>query len=232
MNFRSCSGELNLLPRLYHSGETTDLLFVLSHLRSQYPGRVLGAVGVSLGGNVLLKFLGETGETGEAQVSAATAISVPFDLSVGADHVETGFSRVYRWSLVGRLKKKVRAKAELLRGIIDVERTLESRTFREFDGASTAPLHGFRDADDYYSRSSSAGYLDKIKTRTLLIQSFDDPFLPGTSVPRDIASENHYIESLFTEKGGHVGFVEGAPWAPKFWAEQSAADFLAAELRN
>ncbi len=230
MNFRSCSGEMNSLPRLYHSGETEDLSTVLANLRSRYPNRPVGAVGVSLGGNVLLKFLGETGECDNEPVTAAAAISVPFDLSVGADYVERGFSKVYRWSLVGRLKKKVRAKADLLRNVINVEHTLASRTFREFDGASTAPLHGFLDAEDYYTRSSSAGYLEKIRVRTLLIQAFDDPFLPGNAVPTEIARKNPSIECSFTESGGHVGFVEGPPWRPTFWAEQTAASFLATQF--
>jgi predicted alpha/beta-fold hydrolase len=230
MNFRSCSGEMNLLPRLYHSGDTEDLSTVMASLRSRFPNRPLGVVGVSLGGNVLLKFLGEAGESGNEPVAAAAAISVPFALSVGADHVERGFSKVYRWSLVGRLKKKVRAKANLLRNVINVEHTLASRTFREFDGASTAPLHGFLDAEDYYTRSSSAGYVEKIRVRTLLIQSFDDPFLPGYAVPTEVAQENPFIECLFTERGGHVGFVEGPPWGPTFWAEQTVASFLATEF--
>jgi predicted alpha/beta-fold hydrolase len=230
MNFRSCSGEMNLLPRLYHSGETEDLATVLAAIRSRFPDRGVGAVGISLGGNVLVKFLGESGVDGGSLLTAAVAISVPFDLSVGADHVEHGFSKVYRWSLVGRLKKKVRAKAELLQHVIDVEKTLESKTFREFDNASTAPLHGFRDAEDYYSRSSSAGFVAGIRISTLLIQALDDPFLPPRSIPASQVRENPSIESLFTEVGGHIGFVEGAPWSPRFWAEQTAASFLATKF--
>ena len=230
MNFRSCSGEPNLLPRMYHSGETEDLSFVLSGLRERFPGRSLGAVGVSLGGNVLLKYLGEAGESGNDLMQAAAAISVPFDLSVGADFMERGFSKVYRWSLVRRLKKKVRAKATLLKGSVDVEHILETRTFREFDDASTAPLHGFRGAEDYYKRSSSAQYLDKVRVPTLLIHSLDDPFLPASAVPREAANGNSCVECQMTERGGHVGFVEGTPWAPTFWAEQTAATFLAERL--
>jgi predicted alpha/beta-fold hydrolase len=221
---------MNLLPRLYHSGETEDLSIVLATIRSRFPDRGIGAVGISLGGNVLVKFLGESGADGGSLLTAAVAISVPFDLSAGADHVEHGFSRLYRWSLVGRLKKKVRAKAELLKHIIDVEKTLESRTFREFDDASTAPLHGFRDAEDYYGQSSSAGFVTGIRISTLLIQSLDDPFLPPRSIPAAQVRENPSIESLFTEEGGHIGFVEGAPWSPRFWAERTTATFLATKF--
>lgn len=230
LNFRSCSGEMNLLPRLYHSGETGDLSFVLGRLRERFPERELGVVGVSLGGNVLLKFLGENGESARKIVNAAAAISVPFDLSAGADFMERGFSRVYRWSLVGRLKRKVRAKAELLGEFIDVERSLESGTFREFDDTSTAPLHGFHGAEDYYTRSSSVGYIDRIRVATMVIHSLDDPFLPAASVPQEAANGNPHIECRFTTRGGHVGFVEGPPWAPTFWAEKVAATFLAERL--
>ena len=230
MNFRSCSGEINRSPRLYHSGETGDLAFVIGTLQERFPERRLGVVGVSLGGNVLLKYLGEVGDQARSFVQAAAVISVPFDLSAGADFMERGFSRVYRWSLVRKLKRKVRAKATLLSGLIDVERSLESRTFREFDDASTAPLHGFLGAEDYYTRSSSAGFVDKVRVPTLLIHSLDDPFLPAESVPHDAARANPHIECRFTDRGGHVGCVEGPPWAPVFWAEQTAAKFLAERL--
>jgi len=231
MNFRSCSGEMNRLPRLYHSGDTGDLSFVLGRLRDRYPGRALGAVGVSLGGNVLLKFLGEVCERGKEVVGAAAAISVPFDLGEGARFMEHGFSRVYRWSLVGRLQRKVRAKSSLLCGLIDVERTLAARTFVEFDDASTAPLHGFRDAEEYYRLSSSAQYIEKIRVPTMLIHSADDPFLPARAIPREAASNNSAVECRFTESGGHVGFVEGPPWSPTFWAEQTAAAYVAERLQ-
>jgi predicted alpha/beta-fold hydrolase len=227
MNFRSCSGEINRLPRLYHSGETGDLSYVLGTMRVRFPERALGVVGVSLGGNVLLKFLGEVGEQGKETLRAAAAISVPFDLSAGADFMERGFSRVYRWSLVGRLKRKVRVKSAVLSRLINVERTLAARTFYEFDDASTAPLHGFRDADEYYERSSSAQYIEKIRVPTMLIHSLDDPFLPASAIPREAALRNSCVECRFTDRGGHVGFVEGPPWAPTFWGEQTAATFLA-----
>jgi predicted alpha/beta-fold hydrolase len=203
---------------------------VLGTLRKLFPERSLCAVGVSLGGNVLLKFLGEVGEQGNEILRAAAAISVPFDLSAGASFMERGFSRLYRWSLVGRLKRKVRAKAALLRGLIDVDRTLAASTFHEFDDASTAPLHGFRDAEEYYRLSSSAQYIGKILVPTMLIHSTDDPFLPANAVPQDAARENPQIECRFTAHGGHVGFVEGPPWAPRFWAERTVSTFFSKSL--
>ncbi len=227
LNFRSCGGELNRTPRLYHSGETGDLALVLRSLRQRFPNRPLGAVGFSLGGNVLLKYLGESGDGG---VRAAAAISVPFDLAAGAQHLERGISRLYRRYLVGKLKRKTRAKAGVLQGLVSVEQVLDARTFVEFDDAATAPLHGFSDAGDYYARSSCNQYLAGIRVSTLLIHSADDPFLPAGAIPRGAVAANPLLVSDFTEHGGHVGFVSGQPWAPVFWAEERAARFLAGHL--
>ncbi len=232
LNFRSCSGELNRTKRLYHSGETGDLAYVLDLLARRFPGSKLGAIGFSLGGNVLLKYLGETGSDDRAPLlSAAVAISVPFDLGAGADYLERGLSRLYRWRLVRSLQQKVRAKAGLLGDAVDLQCSLAARTFREFDDAATAPLHGFAGAEDYYRRSSSAPYLSRVRVPTLVIHSLDDPFLPAAAVPQHEASGNPNIVGVFTKSGGHVGFVSGeAPWAPAFWAEQEATRFVSVML--
>lgn len=240
LNFRSCSGALNRLPRLYHSGETGDLAFVLRWLADRFPGRTLGAAGFSLGGNVLLKYLGEVGGSGARaaadgpdpapRVRAAVAISVPFDLAAGAQRLERGFSRAYRRYLVGKLKRKTLAKAALLDGLVDLKHVRRSRSFAEFDDAATAPLHGFADAQDYYARSSSAGYLAAVRTPTLLIHAVDDPFLPEAALPRAAVAGSASLQAEFTQGGGHVGFVAGPPWAPVFWAERRAARFLAGWL--
>jgi predicted alpha/beta-fold hydrolase len=124
----------------------------------------------------------------------------------------------------------VRVKTQILDGEIDIARALSARTFRDFDNAVIVPIHGFDDAEDYYQRSSSAQFLDSIRTPTLLIHSLDDPFLPAASVPTAIAERNPHIEGEFTRSGGHVGFVGGHPWAPLFWGERRAAEFLAAKL--
>lgn len=231
MNFRGCSGEPNLRPRFYHSGETGDLDLVVSHLRERFPGRALAAVGWSLGGNVLLKFLGERADRGPEHLEAAVAISVPFDLAAGARKLEGGvLGPLYARYFLRMLRKKVRWKRELLEGLIDVERALEAPTIWRFDDVATAPLHGFRDAADYYERSSSSRFLDRIRVPTLLIQSRDDPFLPVEELPEDAVEGNPFLASRFTHRGGHVGFVEGAPWAPSFWAEAEGARFLAGHL--
>lgn len=230
LNFRSCSGELNRSPRLYHSGETGDLAHVLRLLRSRFPQRKLGALGFSLGGNVLLKFLGEACDS---SLAAASAVSVPFDLGAGAEHMERGFARVYRRYLVRKLQRKVRAKARVMRDRVDLARVLAARTFRDFDGAGTAPLHGFRDADDYYRRSSSGAFIGGIRVPTLLVHALDDPFLPASAVPPQTAfAANPFLRSAVVPRGGHVGFVSGPPWAPVFWAERRAARFLADQLHG
>ena len=158
-------------------------------------------------------------------------MSVPFDLAASAEEIERGIARAYRRHLVGRLQRKVRAKRELLRGEVDVNCILRARTFREFDAAATAPLHGFEGVDHYYGASSSRRFLGAIGVPTLLISAYDDPFLPA-SVLREVARavEGQQLEVRFTPQGGHVGFVTGKPWAPRFWAELTAAAFLAKRL--
>jgi predicted alpha/beta-fold hydrolase len=227
VNFRSCSGEPNRLPRLYHSGETGDLHHVVTVIQDRAARRWIGAIGFSLGGNVLLKYLGERGE--RVGIRAAVAISVPYDLAAGADVMEHGFARFYSWYLLRKLRRKLRLKAGMLADHIDVERTARARTFWEFDGLGTAPLHGFADAADYYDRSSSARFVERIRVPTLLVHSRDDPFLPAAALPDEQAVRAHgWVQAAYTDHGGHVGFVAGAPWAPRFWAETTAARFLAA----
>lgn len=224
LNFRTCGGEPNRLARFYHSGETGDLGYVLRRVRERYPDAPLGAVGFSLGGNVLLKYLGECGEA--SLVGAAVAVSVPFDLAAGATSMERGMGRFYTRRFLGSLRVKYEGKRALIGDAVDARRVLGARTFREFDDAATAPLHGFRDAAHYYAASSSAGFLAGIRVPTLLLHSADDPFLPADAIPRAAARENPCITAAFTEHGGHVGFVGGTPWAPEFWAEAETARFL------
>ncbi|MBL8839956.1 MAG: alpha/beta fold hydrolase [Planctomycetes bacterium] len=231
LNFRGCSGEPNRLPRAYHAGETGDLSFVVATLAQRFPGRPLGVVGFSLGGNVVLRWLGEQGREAAATVRAAAAVSVPYDLARGADHSMSGAGRPYALRLIAELRAKARAKAALVAGRVDLERTLRARTFREFDEAFTAPLHGFRDADDYYTRGSSAPWLSGIAVPTLAIHALDDPFLPSAALPLAALRANPAITLALSDRGGHVGFVAGSPWSPRFLAEQRLARFFAATLR-
>ena len=230
LNFRSCSGEPNRSARFYHSGDTGDIRHVLEHLAAHFPGRSLGAVGFSLGGNAMLKYMGEEGV--QSRIGAAAAVSVPYDLAAGALLLER--SRMGRWytgMFIRTLVAKAMAKRDLMLAAgIDLERLRASRTFREFDDAATAPLHGFRDADDYYARSSSAGFLARIRVPTLLLQSKDDPFLPADAFPWPAVRANPYLQVELTEAGGHVGFVGGSILRPVFWAEREAARFVAQTL--
>lgn len=229
LNFRGCA-EPNRTARAYHSGETGDPARVFRRLRERIPGRPLGAVGFSLGGNVLLKLLAETGD--DALLAGAVAISVPYDLDAGARMLEERpMGRVYSRYFLRSLVRKVRKKRSLLEGRVDVERALGSRTIREFDEVVTAPLHGFRDATHYYADSSSGPRLGEVRVPTLLVHALDDPFLPPDRIPLETARRNPWILPVFTPRGGHVGFLEGPPWATRPWAERQAASFLASVFR-
>jgi predicted alpha/beta-fold hydrolase len=228
LNFRGCSGEMNRLPRFYHSGETGDAAWTLEVLRERWPGRRVGALGFSLGGNVLLKLLGERTDGGAGLLDAAVAISVPMDLAAGGDLLErTVMGMGYTRYFLRSLKRKVRAKARLLAPLVDVAAILRARTLREFDDAATSRLHGFADADDYYSRSSSASLLPRVGVPTLLLHALDDPFLPPDALPSAALRANPWIQDVILPRGGHVGFLRGAPWRPRLWAEEEGARFLA-----
>ena len=232
LNFRGCGGEPNRLARAYHSGDTGDMAHVIASLRRIQPGRPVGAVGFSLGGNVLLKYLGEHRDA--AAIDAAVAVSVPFDLPGSAHRLSNGVAgRTYGAYFLRSLRRKVRAKRHLLNGEIDVDRTLAALTLRDFDDACTAPLHGFTGADDYYARADVRRHLAHIRVPALLIQARDDPFLPRGGAPDAIVAANAHLTPAFTDRGGHLGFVEGQlPWRPSFWAERTAASFLAWELAS
>lgn len=233
LNFRSCGGELNRTARFYHSGDTDDLALVLAHLLRQTPPEQLGALGFSLGGNVLLKYLGEQGAAAANQLRATVAVSVPYDLAACADRMSEGAGRVYAAFFLRSLRAKVRAKAALLDGRCQVDRALRARRVREFDEAITAPLHGFASAEEYYQSSSAGQFLGAVAVPTLLIHSMDDPIALPESIPHRAIAENRWLETAFTEEGGHVGFVAGpGPWAPTFWAEERGAEFLARWLRR
>ena len=228
--FRSCSGELNRLARFYHSGDTADLDWVLRSLVEREPGVRVGAVGISIGGNVLLKWLGEQGDGVPKELRAAVAISVPFDLAQCARVMDQGFQKaVYTASFMRSFHDKTRAKALVYPGFVDLEVALKARTFAAYDRAVTAPLHGFADEVDYWTRASSGPYLGRIRRPTLLINAVDDPFIPERSLP-DTATLPECVQAEFVRHGGHVGFVEGAPWRTRSWAERRAVEYLASIL--
>ena len=232
LNFRGCGGEPNRTHRFYHAGDTGDLTFVAEHLVRRYPGRLIGAVGFSLGGSVILKYLGERGS--DSLVSAAATICVPFDLAASCDRVSRGFmGGVYTTYFLRSLRRKVQAKRAMLDGIVDVERALHARSLRAFDEALTAPLHGFAGAADYYARSDSRAFLARIQVPVLLIQSRDDPIASPDALPEAEARTNPHLVAAFAPGGGHVGFVGGeAPWRRSIWADAEAVRFLQHHLRS
>lgn len=230
MNFRSCSGEPNRTARFYHAGDTEDLGFVVDLLAARFPRAALLGIGFSLGANQLLKYLGEQGAA--SPLRAAVSVSVPFDLGRGADKLWASFmGRAYTRHFVGRLIGKYRlkraARGDLPGPALDAERIFRSRSFREFDDALTARLHGFRDAEDYYATSSSARFLHAIRVPTLLVQAMDDPFVDESGIPHAAIDANPMLHRAFVRHGGHVGFIGGPPHRPRFWAEREAARFLA-----
>jgi len=231
--FRSCGNELNRLRRSYHSGETTDTEFVVDYLESVFPSVPLILAGVSLGGNVLLKFLGEQGSHISPRIKAAAAVSVPYDLESSSRYINEGFSKVYQWNFLRSLRRKASAKLEQFPDLASRQSLASATTMFAFDDCYTAPVHGFRNAMDYYAKSSSINWLHKISINTLLLSSVDDPFLPPQVLERvrDIASRNPHIETEFPPHGGHVGFVGGvSPFSPAYYLEKRVSDFLARQL--
>ncbi len=236
LNFRSCSGELNLRPQFYHSGHTDDLDALVGLVLAREPGTRLVAAGVSLGGNVLLKWLGEQEGSAPKQLVAAAAISVPFDLTPCARALDTGLRRhVYAANFLSTMREKVRRKVRRdpgFAGRVDLPLALKARTFAEYDRAVTAPLNGFTDERDYWARASSGPYLGRIRRPTLLINALDDPIVPPESLP-DPGALPPWVRAEFTARGGHAGFLEGRwPWRVRSWAERRALEFLGAVLAD
>ena len=201
-------------------------------LDRRFPGVPKGMVGVSLGANMLLKYLGERGAELAIRLRAAAAISPPFDLALGAAQIETRTRRLYMDRFLKSIKAKVKAKAgeSQIDGHVDVQAALAAQTLRELDEVCTAPLHGFRDADDYYARCSSKRYLGGIRVPTLVLRAKDDPLIPAADIQFDLLQANPALFLGITEHGGHVGWIEGLPGRYRFWAERQAARFLAAVL--
>ncbi len=228
--WRTCDGRIPRAPRMYHSGETSDAGEFLRQLHERHPSSPLLATGISLGANVLLKWLGEQGPRVPVPLRAAAAVSTPFDLAAGSRHLERGFSRLYVWHFVRSLRQKARA-ALAVHPHLPVDRVqLErARTFWEFDDAFTAPVHGFAGADDYYTRSSSLPRLADIAVPSLLFSAVDDPFLPAAVLDRvrAVAADTPALQPDFTATGGHVGWVTGSPLAPRYYMEAHVTRWLA-----
>jgi len=228
MHFRGCGGESNRLTRSYHSGETGDIGYVLKLLHEREPDTPLAAIGYSLGGNVLLKYLGENGRNTPLRASAA--VSVPMLLGECALRLESGFSRVYQWHLVRSMRRSAETKRRRIEMPIKIDDLSLLHTFREWDNAITAPLHGFAGVDDYYDKSSSRQYLQGIAVPTLLIHAKNDPFMTQRVIP-SIQELSPAISFELYDTGGHVGFVSGQwPWQASYWLEHRIPVFLCKNL--
>ena len=228
MHFRGCSGEPNRLERSYHSGDTGDIRYLLESLSERYPGTPLFAVGYSLGGNALLKYLGESQK--DSPLQAAVAVSVPFTLADGARRLNRGFSKIYQYHLITRLRKKILAKFSQRPAPLEPGRINGLTTFYQFDNDVTAPLHGFKNADDYYARSSSRRFLKDIRVPTLVLHSRDDPFMTTAAIP-DESELSSAVTLELSDRGGHVGFIAGVlPWHPGYWLEQRIPEFIRGHL--
>ncbi|HYW30203.1 MAG TPA: alpha/beta fold hydrolase [Gemmatimonas sp.] len=233
MLYRTCGSQPNRLARSYHSGETSDPAFVVARLMAEYPGASIGLMGVSLGANVLCKLLGEWGDRAPAPVRAAVAMSTPFDLARASRHLGRGFGAIYEWSFLKSLVPKALSKIARHEELVGLTTVKGARTLWDFDDRFTAPLHGFRDAADYYARASSLPYLHGIRRPTLLLSAVDDPFLPPAVLDdvRAVAAKNKALTIEFPARGGHVGFTAGRwPWKPWYYGEWRAAEFIAEQF--
>jgi uncharacterized protein len=221
-HWRGCGGLESTAPRAYHSGDSDEGGWVLGRAKALAADAPFFAVGVSLGGNVLLKYLGEQGAHAQAVVDAAVAVSAPVDLAVGGRQLERGFGLFYAWMFLATMKKNALGKLARHPRLFDEHALRRARTLRAFDDAFTAPVHGFRDAEDYWARASSKPLLDRIEVPTLLVHARNDPFMPGEHLP-EVTIEH-------PDAGGHVGFVSGPFPGSLRWLPLRIIAFLRSRL--
>ena len=207
-HFRGCSGEINLAPRAYHSGDHEEVGWMLARFRSLHAGSMV-AVGVSLGGNALLRYAEEAGESAAVRVAAIAAVSAPLDLAAGASAIGRGFGRqVYTRMFLRTMKRKAWVKLRQHPGLFDAAALRRARDLRGFDQVFTAPLHGFAGADDYYARASAKPQLARIRVPALVLNARNDPFLPASALPGS-AEVGAHVTLWQPRHGGHVGFALG-----------------------
>ncbi|MBL4621253.1 MAG: alpha/beta fold hydrolase [Immundisolibacteraceae bacterium] len=225
-HFRGCSGEPNLLARAYHSGATDDLAKVIDHVLSGGQYQQLALVGFSLGGNLVLKYLGEPNNNRPPQLCGGVAISPPCDLSGCCDRLDEAQNWIYQQRFLLSLQGKMNAKGEIVRRALGVDQLPKCRSVREFDHRFTAPLHGFDGATDYYQQSSSKQFLGEITHPALLISAWDDPFLSPSCFPEK-GQVSDQLQLKYSQHGGHVSFMQRDS-SGDYWAEQRCVEFLAA----
>ena len=225
-HFRGCSGEPNRTRRAYHSGDTEEIDWMLKRLGG-VRGAPVHAMGVSLGGNVLLKWLGERGDEARALVRRAAAVSAPLDFGAAGDALDRGVNRfLYVRHFLSTMKPKAFAKLEVFPGLYDKEKVTAARTFREFDNLVTAPLHGFRDTDHYWGAAACGPYLEHIRVPTLVLNARNDPFLPERDLLRAARKAAACVVLEFPRTGGHAGFLSGAFPGGRDWLPRHLFEFL------
>lgn len=225
--FRSCGGEINRARRIYHMGETSDLAFIVERLLDARPDARLYLCGVSLGGNVLAKWLGECGRGIPANVAAAAVVSPPFQPEVGAPYFHKELWGLYSRKFLRTLIPKAMEKARQYPGVYDVEAVRRCRDFNTFDTLVTARLHGYEDAEDYWRKVGCGQFLPAIRVPTLLVAAEDDPFNPASTIPHETAARSPWLHPLFTQHGGHAGFVYGpTPFQARYWMEEQVLRFF------
>ncbi len=231
MHFRGCSGKENRLPRSYHSGDSGDALSWINTVHTNYPNSKIFTVGYSLGGNMMLKLLGELGEN--SPITASVSVSAPLELDTCANAIDNGFSKFYQWHLLKSLKLSLKQKFEKhdMESLVTIKKEdiKDIKTFWEFDEAYTAPVHGFDSAQDYYTKCSSRQFLKDIRTPTLIIHSSDDPFMNKTIIPQPKELSKSVTLEL-SANGGHVGFIEGTFFNPEYWLEKRIISYISEYL--
>ena len=230
MQYRNCGEKPNRLAQSYHAMRWQELDWTVENLRGRFPGAPIGVVGFSIGGSILLNWLGQNEIK---HIATACAISVPYKLAPCADRLNQGFSKIYQTYLMGRLKRSAVRKGDLLKdalGLSDLSQINKLNTLWEFDDLLTAPLHGFKNVHDYYEKASCHQYLKSVQVPTLLVHALDDPFMVPEVVPQ--ASElSGLIQTAFVPVGGHVGFVSGSlPGKEWSWLSQIVPNFIETNL--
>ena len=229
-HFRGCSGELNRLPRAYHSGDATEIDWILRRFRARYPDRLICAAGVSLGGNALMKWLGEQGAAADAVIHAAAAVSPPMDVAACGAWLDQGTNRqVYTQHFLRTMKLQGEERLRQFPGLFDAERMRRATTLREFDDTVTAPLHGFADVDDYWRRASALPLLGDIKLPTLLLMPRNDPFLVAACYPQPLQCPS-CVTLETPANGGHVGFSNDRNGSGDLWLPTRIINFFAQSL--
>lgn len=225
VHFRGCSGRPNRLARAYHSGDSAEIGWIIESLAAHRNGAPLFAAGVSLGGNALLKWLGEQEQAAQCWLDAAVAICPPLDLTISGHALSRGFNRIYTHHFLGTLKPKALEKLARFPGLFERERLLRARTLHAFDDVFTAPVHGFAGADDYWLRASSRPWLRGIRLPTLLLTTANDPFVPAQALP-SAAERSQQLRHEHMSSGGHVGFVTGSFPGTLDWLAQRTLGFV------